>query len=147
MNLSDCDISHLHVRGHNVALITGSRGLSDAEAAALLEQFTAVYGIDRQPAYVSRDGWQLLAAPVAGPLASRFAFDEAAGIVQIDSQKVAADVLDFLTTPSPDDVWYRVVSTDGGVTTIMHKHIDELAPPVDSAPPAETKPATAKGKA
>ena len=83
MKLSACEISHLHVRGHNVSLIIGDRAVSAEEAEGLVREFAAVYGHEREPAYVSRDGWQAITR--RGP-----ADDQAASAAEIE--RLAAEL-------------------------------------------------------
>lgn len=57
----DCEIQRMHLRGHAVVLIVGDRAVSAQEGAELLAQYAASFGRSTSvPAYVSRDGWQLL---------------------------------------------------------------------------------------
>lgn len=57
----DCEIQRMHLRGSPVVLIVGDRAVSAEEGAELLAQYAASFGRSTSmPAYVSRDGWQLL---------------------------------------------------------------------------------------
>ena len=59
----DCEIQRMHLRGSPVVLIVGDRAVSTDEGAELLAQYAASFGRSTAaPAYVSRDGWQLLKA-------------------------------------------------------------------------------------
>lgn len=96
MKLSACEISHLHVRGHNVSLIIGDRALTADEANSMVREFAAVYGTDREPAYVSRDGWQAIAreAPVVDTSAAAEAERLAAELAEANKRAdaLAADL-------------------------------------------------------
>lgn len=60
----DCEIQRMYLRGSTVALIVGDRAVSAEEGAELLAQYAASFGRSTSmPAYVSREGWQLLKRP------------------------------------------------------------------------------------
>ena len=128
MKLQDCEMTHRVVRGHPVAFVCGERALSEEEAASLKAQFVAAYGPVQVPAYVSPAGWQMLDAPSAGPLQSRFKFDEAGEEVMIDGKRVSAHLLDGFTKPTADGLWLRIVSVEGGVITVESKRESDFAP-------------------
>jgi hypothetical protein len=75
----DCEIQRMHLRGSPVVLIVGDRAATAQEGAALLAQYAASFGHSTAaPAYVSRDGWQLL-KPQFEPQTSLSASAPAAG--------------------------------------------------------------------
>lgn len=61
MNLKDCEIRELYVRGMAADVIFGRHAVTDQEGAALLAEFLQIRPAARFVAYLSRDGWQLLA--------------------------------------------------------------------------------------
>lgn len=80
VKLSDCEITHRHIRGCNVLFLFGPGRVSDDEGAALLAEYRDAYGPGASPGYVSADGWQVLAeaapvdeAPAAAPVAKKTA--------------------------------------------------------------------------
>ena len=126
MRLIDCEISHRHVRGQNLIVIYGERGVSADELDQLMAEYREAYGpADIAPIYVSADGWQAGAAEPLGPLASRFVFDEAQEIVIVDGIKIAGEVFSTIGTRTPEGDWLRVVSVDD-TATIERRHVDEL---------------------
>jgi len=68
MKLKDCEVTQRHVRNVNVAFIFGSRALTDAEAQALLAEYSVAHGPNIVPGYVSPDGWQILRLGIAQTL-------------------------------------------------------------------------------
>lgn len=138
MKLADCEVMRAHVRGHNVVYIFGPHALSKREAAALLEQVAATWGPgQRVPGYCSPEGWQSLAAAAkAGPLERRFAFDEAANVVDVDGLKISGELFDHLGAPTPAGTWLRVTQVEGGVATVEQRTdlVDPKAAEQTSAP-------------
>lgn len=76
MKLSDCEISHRHVRGTNVVILCGSVALDDAQRAALLNEYREAFGRSNTPGYFSPAGFQSLAdvqrpePPAAAPVSA-----------------------------------------------------------------------------
>jgi hypothetical protein len=57
----DCEIQRMHLRGNTVVLIVGDRKATPGECHELLKQYAASFGRSTAaPAYISKDGWQLL---------------------------------------------------------------------------------------
>lgn len=119
MRLADCEVTHRHIRGHNVAFLFGPRGISDAEATALAEEWSHTYGPVRLPAYVSPDGWRTL-YPVdgAGPVASLLRVDEHREVIEFDGVKFSAELLRTFTEPTPENFAFRIVGVDDVATVI-----------------------------
>lgn len=55
----DVDITRLHLRGQNVAIINGAARAQPDDLAALLADFRGTFGTDIAVVYVSKDGWQV----------------------------------------------------------------------------------------
>ncbi len=146
MKVADCEIMIAHVRGHNVRYLFGPRGLTKAAAKALLADVAATWGPGPVPGYCSPDGWQqLAAAEKAGPLESRFAFDEQRNVVAVDGLKISGELFDALGTPTPPGAWLRVVSVGDGVAT-MEQRTDLVDPKAAAQTSAQDTGAT-DGKA
>lgn len=139
MKLSDCEISHRVMRGHIVVTLFGAHALAADELAALRAEYEAVHGPGVVPCYVSPDGWQAL-DDVPGPLASRFVFDEAEGVVLVNGLSVAAEFVQQWTAVTPDGQWFRVISTDNGRISVERR---EFAAAPAAAAPAEADAAPA----
>lgn len=139
MRLSDCEITHRHVRGRNLIIIFGERALDENELAALMQEYGEAYGPGvMKPVYASPDGWQTGANEQLGPLASRFVFDEAAEVVLVDGIKFTAEVFLAMSTPTPEGFWFRIIGADETVT-VERRYVDELQrPPAAAAAIAET---------
>lgn len=60
IRLWDCDTSRLHLRGTNVAIITGDASASAEDLESLRAQFRAAYGPGPFVIYLSREGFQAL---------------------------------------------------------------------------------------
>lgn len=60
MKLNDCEVAFHHMRGHNVAFVFGARAITEGEGIALAAEWLALYGPVPLPAYVSKDGWQII---------------------------------------------------------------------------------------
>jgi hypothetical protein len=65
MKLKDCEIRELYVRGMAADVIFGRHAITNQEGAALLAEFRQLRPAAQRVAYLSRDGWQLLADPAA----------------------------------------------------------------------------------
>lgn len=119
MRLADCEVTHRHIRGHNVAFLFGPRGISDAEARELAEEWGQTYGLVRLPAYVSPDGWRTL-YPVenAGPIAALLRIDEDREVIEFDGVKFSAEVIRTFAEPTPDGFAFRVVAVDECATVM-----------------------------
>lgn len=55
----DVDITRLHLRGQNVAIINGAARAQPDDLASLLADFRGTFGTDIAVVYVSKDGWQV----------------------------------------------------------------------------------------
>lgn len=126
MRLADCEITHRHIRGHNVAFVFGSRAVSDEEAQALADEWVDTYGPIALPGFVSPQGWQSLAPLERGPIASRLKVDELAQVIEFDGVRMSAELLAALAVPSPEGVAFRVLRSADGVATFGRV---ELPPP------------------
>lgn len=124
----DCEVMRHHWRGANAAVIVGDRAITTEEGESLMRQFSQSFGSGLTPAYLSPDGWQMLggAATAAGPLESRFQFDEQNGLVLVDGLKIASPMFDALGKPTPAGRWLRVVAVEGGVITMESQTIEQL---------------------
>lgn len=89
MKLTDCEVSHRHIRGHNVAFLFGPRALSDDERAELLAEWHKAYGPDATPAYASPAGWQVL-AEVEFAEAGSFVAKDIARIFDVDESTLVS---------------------------------------------------------
>ncbi len=144
MRLADCEITHRHIRGHNVAFVFGARAVSDDEAQALADEWTEAYGPIALPGYVSPQGWQSLAPLERGPIASRLKVDELAQVVEFDGVKISAELLATFGEPSPQGWAFRILQSKDGVATVGRVQLNDTPRPNKrAAGPAATPPPAA----
>lgn len=134
MTLNQCEVRELFIRGVSAYVIFGRESINEETGLTLLGQFLAVYPSAERVAYLSRDGWQMLSGGYVAPegaLSRRFTFDDVADVATIDGVRFAGAVVDAFTKPTPDGEWFRVVSTDNGVS-VIERHQEPKKPAADA---------------
>lgn len=147
MRLADCEVTHRHIRGHNVAFLFGPRGISDTEARALAEEWAHTYGPVRLPAYASPDGWRTLYPSEAGPIAARLQVDEDRGVIAFDGVKFTADLLATFAAPTPEGFAFRILKAEDGVATVQRLELPAVTPQTDGGAPAPANTPVSDGQA
>jgi hypothetical protein len=124
-----------------VEAVAGDIGMCHKRAEYLLEKWIGKRYMDCGVSAVS--GWFLPDAPsslgvpftAAASLASRFKFDEANNIVEIDGARVSGELINAFTRPTPPGLWFRIIEVTNGVVTVERRETGELCESKAPPPP------------